>query len=342
MKRIAYLTGTRAEFGLMEKILTGIPDLLLLATGMHLLPEFGETIKAVKAEFPQVKIIDATYEEDNRLSMAKFLGQAETEIAKLLAQEKPDAVLVLGDRAEQLAMAQAAAYLAIPVIHLHGGEETTTIDNKARNAISQLADWHLPASNGAAKKLQQMGIDPSRIKTVGAPGLDQIKDLPPATTKDCLVVLQHPDENEADAAWQIRQTLETVITFNLPVKVIYPNADAGGRSQIKVIENYKDRVTIHPNLPRNKWLRLLNRAKVLIGNSSSGLIEAPSLNLPAVNIGPRQAGREQAKNIINVGYDQKQIQSAIAKALTWKLNNLANPYGDGQTSGRVVKFLKNL
>lgn len=342
MNKIAYLSGTRAEFGLMEKILKNIPNLLLLATGMHLLPEFGETIKEVQAKFTQVKVIDATYEEDNRLSMARFLGHAESRIAAILDQEKPKAVLVLGDRAEQLAMATAAAYLAIPIIHLHGGEETTTIDDKARNAISMLADWHLPATLVAAKKLTRMGINQTRIKIVGAPGLDQIIDLKPAKTKDCLVVLQHPDENEADAAWQIRQTLEAVVEFKLPVKVIYPNADAGGRSMIKVIDEYKNRVEIYPSVERKEFLKLLARARALIGNSSAGLIEAPSLNLPVVNIGPRQTGREQAKNIINVAYDKKQISQAINKALSWQLENITNPYGDGQTAQRVVKFLKNL
>src|SRR3989344_8395905 len=140
MKKIAYLTGTRAEFGLMQKILTGIEtdkdlQLISLATGMHLLPEFGETINEVKAIFPKVKIIDATYEDDNRLSMARFLGRAASGLAEALTPNRPDLVLVLGDRAEQFAMAQTAAYLAIPIIHLHGGEVTTTIDDKTRNAI---------------------------------------------------------------------------------------------------------------------------------------------------------------------------------------------------------------
>jgi len=347
MKNIAYLTGSRAEFGLMQKILLGIEadknlQLVLLATGMHLLPEFGETISEVKAKFPQVKIVDATYIEDNRLSMAKFLGQCTSQLAETLNKEKPDLALVLGDRGEQLAMAVAAAYLSIPIIHLHGGEETTTIDNKARNAITMLADWHLPASKGAAKKLRRLGINKHRIKIVGAPGLDQIKDLPQTDKKDCLVVLQHPDEKEKDAAWQILQTLEAVLTLNLPVKVIYPNADAGGRVMIKVIDKYKDRVEIYPSVARTKFLQLLNRTKVLVGNSSSGLIEAPGFNLPFVNIGPRQTGREQAKNIINVDYNRKQIAKAISKTLGWRLKNLKNPYGDGKTAERVIKFLKRL
>ena len=351
MKKIVYLTGSRAEFGLMQKILTGIEadnqlELVLLATGMHLLKEFGETINEVKSEFPQVKIIDATYEEDNRLSMARFVAKCAGLIVETLDRLKPDLVLVLGDRGEQLAMASASAYLAIPIIHLHGGETTTTIDDKSRNAISMLADWHLPASKGAAKKLRQMRIDKHRIKIVGAPGLDDIKELPASEKKDCLLILQHPDAHEQDAAWQIQQTLDSAIEFKLPLKIIYPNSDAGGRTMIQVIEKYKSGhpqlINTFPNIKREEFLIELSRARVLIGNSSAGLIEAPSLNLPAVNVGPRQNGREQAKNIINVDYNRKQIAKAISKTLGWRLKNIKNPYGDGQTAERVIKFLKRL
>ncbi|MDZ7587259.1 MAG: UDP-N-acetylglucosamine 2-epimerase [Patescibacteria group bacterium] len=351
MRKICYLTGTRAEFGLMQKILQAIQtdkklELILLATGMHLLTEFGETINEVKAEFPRVKIIDATYEEDSRLSMARFVGRALSQLVEVLDQVKPDLVLVLGDRGEQLAMATASAYLAIPVIHLHGGEKTSTVDDKARNAITMLTDWHLPASNGAGKKLKQMGIDKHRIKIVGAPGLDQIQDLPAASKKDCLIILQHPDKKEEEAAWQIQQTLEAVIEFKLPVKVIYPNSDAGGRKMIKVIEEFKQQypqlIETRPSLERLKFLQLLGQARVLIGNSSSGLIEAPALNLAAINIGPRQKGREQAKNIINVDYNRKQIIKAISKTLSWRLKNVKNPYGNGKTTERVIKFLKRI
>ncbi len=255
-------------------------------------------------------------------------------------------VLVLGDRGEQLAMAVAAAYLDLPIVHLHGGETTTTIDNKARNAISQLADWHLPASKGAAKKLRQMRIDKHRIKIVGAPGLDQIKAMLTPEKRDNLLVLQHPDADERAAAWQIEQTLNAVLEFKLPVKVIYPNSDAGGRAIIEIIEKYKNDypqlIKTYPNISRDKFLLELNQTRVLIGNSSAGLIEAPSLNLPVVNVGPRQRGREQAKNVINVDCNRKQIVKAVSKALGWRLNNVKNPYGDGRTGERVIKFLKSL
>ncbi len=351
MKKIAYLTGTRAEFGLMQEILKKINSqpgfkLLLMATGMHLLPEFGKTINEVKTDFPAVKILDATYQDDNRLSMARFLGKCCQLATEILQQEKPDFVLVLGDRAEQLAMAQAAAYLAIPVIHLHGGEHTTTIDNKARNAITMLADYHLPATEKSKEKLITMGIEPAKIKVVGAPGLEEINNLKKTTKKEFLIVLQHPDEQEQDAGKQMAITLEAALSFNLPVKIIYPNSDPGGREIIKVIQEYlkkcPDKLETFPSLAHENYLKLLNQARVLIGNSSSALIEAPSLGLPAVNIGPRQKGREKAENVIDADYDEKAIIQAIKLALARKPAAGINPYGDGKTSERVIKFLETL
>lgn len=321
-------------------------NLLLLATGMHLLPEFGQTINEVKKEFPKVKIISATYKDDNRLSQARFLSQCCRLVTETLQQEKPDLVLVLGDRAEQLAMAQTTAYLAIPVIHLHGGEHTTTIDNKTRNAITMLADYHLPATKKSAEKLISMGIKPEKIKVVGAPGLEEIINLTKAVKKEFLVVLQHPDEQNQNAGKQITATLEAVLSFNLPVKIIYPNSDPGGRQIIKVIqaygEKYPDKFEALPNLTHEAYLKLLSQARALIGNSSSALIEAPSLGLMAVNIGPRQKGREKAENVIDADYDQKSIILAIKAALIKKPNRENNPYGDGQTSQRVLKFLETL
>lgn len=351
MKKVAYLTGTRAEFGLMRKILKKINSqpgfkLLLMATGMHLLPEFGQTIDEVKKEFPEVNILDATYQDDNRLSHARFLSQCCRLVTETLQQEKPDLVLVLGDRAEQLAMAQTAAYLAIPVIHLHGGEHTTTIDNKTRNAITMLTDYHLPATAKSAEKLITMGIEAKKIKVVGAPGLEEINNLKETTKKEFLVVLQHSDEQEKNATKQITSTLKAALSFNLPVKIIYPNSDPGGRDIIKVIQEYvkkyPDRFEAFPNLTHAAYLKLLSQARVLIGNSSSALIEAPSLGLMAVNVGPRQKGREKAENVIDANYDRKSITQAIKLALTKKLTQKDNPYGDGQTSQRVLKFLQTI
>ena len=350
MKKIAYLTGTRAEFGLMQQILIGIRqdkklELKLLATGMHLMDQFGHTITDVDKQF-RVKVIEAVFTKDDRESMARFLGKCTKGVVEELIKNKPEAVMVLGDRAEQLAMAQAAAYLDIPLIHLHGGEETTTVDDKARNAISQLSDWHLPASKKAKKKLIKMGLNKRKIKVVGAPGLDQLKDYQNQEKKFQIVVLQHPDESEDQAGIQVEKTLKAAVSFELPVQVIYPNADAGGRKMIKVIDSFKKKfpklVKTHPSLSRNKYLKLLAESKVLAGNSSSSLIEAPSLGLAVVNIGPRQMGRERGNNVIDVEYNLEDIKIAMEGAMKMTGQRFKNPYGDGKTSKRVIKFLKRL
>ena len=350
MKKIAYLTGTRAEFGLMRSILTKIKmdkklELILLATGMHLMDQFGHTITEVDKEFKS-EIIEAVYLKDDRESMARFLGKCTTGVVKSLVKHKPEVVMVMGDRAEQLAMASAAAYLAIPVVHFHGGEQTTTIDDKARDAISQLSDWHLPATKLARKRLIKMGINKRCVRVVGAPGLEEIKALDEIDKKFQVIVLQHPDENELKAARQMETTLKAALQVDLPIKVIYPNADAGGRAMIKVIKKYAKQfpeiIEEFKSLKRSQFLKLLNQSKVLVGNSSAGLIESPSLGINVVNVGPRQNGREKASNVIDVPYDQDLIMEAIKEALRMKNKRVKNPYGDGKTSKRVIKFLKKL
>jgi len=254
--------------------------------------------------------------------------------------------MVLGDRAEQLAMAQAAAYLDIPVVHLHGGEVTKTIDDKARNSISMLADWHLPASKKAKKRLLKMGLNKKRVRVVGAPGLDEIKKLEKVDKKIQVVVLQHPEENEERAGEQMEKTLKAVLQVDLPIQVIYPNADAGGRAMIKVIQKYAKKfpelVKSHKNIQRDQFLKLLNQSKVLVGNSSAGMIESSGLGINVVNIGPRQKGRERAGNVIDVPYDKDLILEAIRETLITKNKRVKNPYGDGKTTKRVIKFLKRL
>ena len=243
-------------------------------------------------------------------------------------------------------MAQAAAYLDIPLVHLHGGEVTKTIDDKVRNSISQLADWHLPATKKARKRLIRMGMNRKKIKVVGAPGLDEIKKLQTEDKKFQIVILQHPEEDEKRAGEQMETTIKAALLIDLPIHVIYPNADAGGRSMIKVIKKYKNKfpelIKQYPSIKREQFIKLLNQSKVLVGNSSAGLIESPSLGINVVNIGPRQQGREKARNVIDVGYDEGLIQESIREAL--RMNNLRvkNPYGDGKTSRRVVKWLKRI
>lgn len=353
MIKVAYLTGTRADFGLMRLILKRIKKekgfrLLLFVTGMHLLKEFGETIKEVKKEFKIAQIINATCQEDNRLSMALFVGKCLEKTATAFAKYKPDLLLVLGDRGEQLAAATAAAYLQIPIIHFHGGELSGTVDNPVRHAISSSANFHFAPTKQSAQRLANSGINPETIFVVGAPGIEEVKNLPKGIKKNQIVVLQHPAENEKQAGQQMATTLKAALSFQLPIYVIYPNADAGGRKMIKVIKKFAQKhslIKIFPSLSRDKFLGLLNQSSVLVGNSSAGLIEAPSLHLPVINIGERQQNRERAKNVIDVGYNIKQIKQAIKKSLFDKnfqksLLRINNPYDQGETSRKVLRIIK--
>jgi GDP/UDP-N,N'-diacetylbacillosamine 2-epimerase (hydrolysing) len=320
--KVAYVTGTRADFGLMESLLRAINNdrglrLLLFPTGMHLMKEFGETINQVKEEFKITRIINVTYQNDNRLSMALFTSKCLQQTAIAFNHYKPDLVLILGDRGEQLAAACAATYLNIPIIHLHGGEFSGTVDNPVRHAISQLASFHFVATKKSAQHLINADIDPKNIFIVGAPGLKEIK-RPTIRRKRQIVVLQHPAEFEKMAGEQIKITLKAVYSFALPTIIIYPNADPGGRTMIQIIKKFAKThsfIKTYTSLPRDKFLNLLAQSSVLVGNSSAGIIEAPSLKLPVVNIGERQRKRERSNNVINVAYNIEQIKKAINQSL---------------------------
>jgi UDP-hydrolysing UDP-N-acetyl-D-glucosamine 2-epimerase len=261
-----------------------------------------------------------------------------------------------------LAGAIVGVYMGIPVAHIHGGEVTTTVDDYARHAITKLAHIHFPATEESAGRILRMGEDPSRIFVVGAPGLDQILHEPLLTqdelaqkyqldfSKPVLLVVQHPVTLEVDnAPEQIRETLEAVVSLQYQTIVIYPNADAGGRKMIEIIKEYEHLpyLKIFSSIPHKDYLSLLQQASVLIGNSSSALIEAPSFGLPVVNIGTRQMGRERADNVIDTLYNREKIRECIYKAIhddnfRKKAKLCRNPYGDGKASKRISEILSKI
>jgi len=366
-RKILYITGTRADYGLMKSVLKEIKkqpklELEIVATGMHLMEEFGMTITEIKKDGFKIHEIDATYENDNKESMVNFIGKFVQLLTKEVKEIKPDIILLLGDRGEMLAGAIVGAYLTIPVAHLHGGEVTSTVDEFARHAITKLAHIHFPATKESANRIIMMGEDPSNVFVVGAPGLDTIlneKLIEPTElsekynldlSKPILLVVQHPVTTEVDdAPEQIRETLEAIIDLKHQTILIYPNADAGGRRMIEVFKKYKKYsfIKTFKNIPHKEYLSLMKIASVLIGNSSSGIIEAPSFGLPVVNIGSRQEGRQRAENVIDVGYDKEKIISAIKEALhdkdfKEKVKKCKNPYGDGKAGVRIADILSKI
>jgi UDP-hydrolysing UDP-N-acetyl-D-glucosamine 2-epimerase len=365
MKKILYISGTRADYGLMRTVLARIdkaPDLKLeiIATGMHLMPEFGNSVDEIVHDGFTIHKVSVLHERDTRESMAEFVGELVVSLTKKVSEIRPDLILLLGDRGEMLAGAIVGTYTGVPVAHIHGGEITSTVDEPVRHAITKLAHLHLPATKKSARRIIRMGEDPGRIHVVGAPGLEPI--LTGAFTpqerlirkfrinpdKPLVLVVQHPVSDEvADAARQMRSTLNAVSGLHHQALVLYPNADAGGRQMIGVIEEFcrnEPLIQAHKNLYHDDYLGLLKIASVLVGNSSSGIIEAPSFHLPVVNIGTRQESRERAGNVIETGYSTPEISAAIKKALEdaaflRKVKKCKNPYGSGDSAGKIVDLL---
>ncbi|CEG12898.1 UDP-N-acetyl-D-glucosamine 2-epimerase, UDP-hydrolysing [groundwater metagenome] len=366
-RKILYVTGTRADYGLMRSVLENIKqhpllELEIVATGMHLMKEFGYTIHEVESEGYKINRINVTYEKDDKESMAIFIGKFIQKFAEKIRDIKPDIIMVLGDRGEMLGTAIVGSYLSIPVAHIHGGEITSTVDEFTRHAITKLSHIHFPATKKSAERIIKIGEDPNRIFIIGAPGLDSILNhtfhskeeicnlLDLDTKEPILIIVQHPVTIYAEVSnKQMRETLEAIKDLEKQTIVIYPNADAGGRKIIKVIQEYKKFPFIHiiKNLEHDNYLSLMKNADVLIGNSSSGIIEAPSFYLPVVNIGTRQEGRERAENVIDVDHNKDEIIKAIEKALyneefKDKVKKCKNPYGDGKAGERIAKILSKI
>ncbi len=366
-KKIAYISGTRADFGLITPILRAIDqskqlDLQVYAAGMHLMPEFGNTFKYLKKEFPSVMKINAIFKTDDRVGMTKFTAEFLNETVRAFIKNRPDLVLIQGDRPEMLCVAMACLYLGIPTGQVHGGERTSTVDEIARHAITKLSHIHFPATEESARRIEKMGEEKWRIHVVGAPALDTIlNEKLPARIELCrqlgldwqkkiILVTQHSVSEEINQAeMQIRETISAIKSFNLPVVITYPHADAGGRKIIGVIEKEKNNPLFHifPSLEYKQFLALEREAVVWVGNSSGAMIESSSFQTPVVNIGTRQMGRQRGANVIDVGYNSKEIENAIDISLNdsaylKRLKKIKNPWGDGKTGPRVAKILEDI
>lgn len=362
MTRLLVVTGTRADFGLWQPVLEAAmarDDLepSLLVTAMHLEADFGSTAEIVRrARVPIAAEVFCTPSDDSRAAMAGALGVAVTGIAPVLVADPPDWLCVLGDRGEQLAAALAAVHLGIPIAHVHGGEQTLgAVDDTLRDMISRAAHVHMVANEEAAARLQRMGEEEWRISVTGGPGLDQIRQrdtsddtavrrrfgLP--ANSPFLVLLQHPETaGDPDPLGAIEATLAAVDAVGLPTFAIAPNADAGGRGMAATIARHPSLVGHVASLPRDEYLALLSGATALVGNSSSGIIEAPLLGVPAVNVGTRQAGRVRGDNVIDVPNEASAIERGIRSAIDPEFRDQLqqrSPYGDGFAAQRIVEVL---
>lgn len=369
MRRICVLTGTRAEYGLLKPIMTEIKnavdlDLSIIVTGMHLSKEFGYSVNEItKDGFTITARVEMNPAEDTGFSMATSIGKGIIGISTALRKIKPDVLLILGDRIEALAGAIAAAYMNIPIAHIHGGDSTRAgLDESARHAITKFAHIHFPATKKSAERIIKMGEDKRMVFVVGAPCLDVIKKQKFLTRKGVgkkfkidlkkplILLTQHSISIEPEEAEkQIIETLRAIQELAFRTIIIYPNSDAGGRKIIKQIKKYENLPFIqsYKNLSQKDYLNLLKYTSVMVGNSSSGIIESPAFKVPFVNIGKRQEERERADNVIDVNYDKNEIICAIKRALYDKdfmqnVKNCKNPYGDGKAAARIVKVLKKV
>jgi GDP/UDP-N,N'-diacetylbacillosamine 2-epimerase (hydrolysing) len=368
-RKICIVTGSRSEYGLLKMTMKEIQNskklsLQVLATGMHLASDFGSTKKEIEKDGFRISAeVKSTPLKDTPETMAESIGRGIIGMARIFKKIKPDVVMVQGDRVEALSAAIAASYMQIAVAHTHGGDLSRAgLDEYARHAITKIAHIHFPATKKSAERIIKMGEDKKRVFVVGALGLDSIlhERLPKReeirkkykldSSKLFLLALQHSVTTEVkDAAKQIKETMEAIKELGYQTIVIYPNSDAGGRATIRVIERYRKYpfIKIYKNIPHLEYLGLMKTASAMIGNSSSGIIEAPSFHLPVVNVGIRQEGRERAENVLDVGYNKEKIKAAIKKVLqdrrfTNRVKNCRNLYGNGRAGKRIAAILAKI
>ena len=369
-RKICVFTGARSEYGLLYWLMKDLEadpavELQILVAGMHLAPEFGRTITVIEEDgFTPAAKVDSLVSGDSPCAVATSLGLATIKVSQALESLAPDIIVVLGDRYEALAAAQAAMVLNIPIAHLHGGEATEgVIDEAIRHSITKMAHLHFTAAEPYRRRVIQLGEQPDRVFQVGAPGLDNFQRLnlmDRAALESALdlsfsntvfLVTYHPVTLAAETPEVATGELLAALD-RFPLSSIVwtmANADSGGRRINRIIDDYAarnpSRVFAAASLGQVVYLSLMKLADVVIGNSSSGLIEAPTAGTPTVNIGPRQQGRLRAASVIDCAEETEAISDAITRALTadFQANaaNVDSPYGNGGASARVAEILKN-
>lgn len=368
-RKVAVFTGTRAEYGLLYWLMKDVEashhlELQLIVSGTHLSPEFGETWKQVEEDgFSIDAKVEMLLSSDTSVGVVKSMGLGTIGFADALDRLKPEVLVVLGDRFEALSIVQAALIMRIPVAHLHGGEITEgAYDDAIRHAISKMSYLHFVAAEPYRNRVIQMGEAPARVFNVGAIGLDHLLRSPRMDLGELsqslgfdlnspfMLVTYHPVTMlEEDPTRSFSALLQALDQFPAhQIILTYPNADNGGRAIIPLLEAYAQaqpqRVLAIPTLGFRRYLSAVSLAEVVVGNSSSGIIEVPAFGIPTVDIGARQQGRLSADSVLHSGADVGAIESAIRKALTKEFAELSrhtiNPYGKGNASQSIVNVLE--
>lgn len=368
MKKILVVTGTRAEYGLLYWTMKRIDEdkdleLQLVVTGSHLVSDYGFTVNQIKSDgFKIDEEIDMIVSSGKKSAVVKSMGLELIQMSQTFDRLKPDILLILGDRYETFIAATCAMIMNIPIAHMNGGESTEgALDEQIRHAITKMAHIHFPGAEYYKERIIKMGEEPWRVHNVGQAGVESIKrlefmskselesDLGITLDKKTFLITYHPVTlGINDTEEQVDNLLESISSFDANYIFTYPNADFGSDIIVKKLNRFvekNDNAYMFYSLGQKRYLSLMKYVDVAIGNSSSGIIEAPILKVPVVNIGDRQKGRLRNSNIIDVDYKKESIEKAIEKAISSsdfksKLNSMKNIYGEGSTSIQVVDILK--
>ena len=364
-RRIAIITGTRAEYGLLQSTMNALGarddvDIQLIVTGMHLLKQYGNTVKEIEADGVAIAAEVSVMSENagDPKAMALVVAKSIEEMTATFEKLDPEVVVVLGDRVEIFGSGVAAALTGRVLAHIHGGDVTRGgYDESMRHALSKFAHLHFSATEAAKERVIKLGEDPENVYFVGAPGVDLLlseegyskEDLEKTygvSAGDYVLLLQHSVSTAAGKApQQIDDTLQALSKLGKPVIALYPNNDSGGEAIVAALDNATaDNFHVFPNVRREEFLDLMKHAGVMCGNSSAAIIEAGYFGTPVVNIGERQEGREHGENVSHCGHDAETIEKLLRQCFEDEAHkktckDAKPPYGDGKAGEKIAEVL---
>lgn len=370
MRKICFVTGTRAEYGLLSRLMRLVKEdkdlqLQVIATNMHLMPEYGETYKEIEKDgFTIDKKVYMHKPSDDAYGIISSMAEEMQGMNDALSELKPDILVLLGDRYEILVAAQVALIHRVPIAHIHGGEVTEgAFDDAIRHSVTKMSSLHFTSCEEYRHRVIQMGEQPSRVFDVGSLGVENIKAVP-LMTKDeleasldfkidtqTILVTYHPVTLGGDPAKDIREFLDALDQFK-DLKVIFtmPNSDTGRDAIALAVENYvekhSNRAKAYTSLGLKRYLSTLQFVKAAVGNSSSGIIEVPSFGIPTLNIGDRQKGRLASESVVNCGTSKDEVIAGLKLCLSEEMQKAAktyeNPYAKPDTANLIYQELKNV
>jgi GDP/UDP-N,N'-diacetylbacillosamine 2-epimerase (hydrolysing) len=370
-RKVLGITGIRSEYDIISSVFCAIEEhpsleLELIVTGAHLSDNYGSTIEVIKSDgFKIADEVESLINGDLTSSRVKGLAIQMQGMVQTVLRVKPDLLLVLGDREEAISTALLGAYMNVPVAHIAGGDRVVgNVDDQIRHAVTKLAHLHFVTNQESYDRVLKLGEQEFRVFNTGNPGLDRILKVPHLTANELskrldfsleeedplILLIQHVISTEVEQAYfQMKQSMEAVKKLGIKTIISYPNSDAGGQQIIKAIQEYRDLpfVYIGKTIPRLEFINIMRRAGCMLGNSSAGILEAPILKLPVINLGNRQKGRLHAENVEFVAHDVEAICLAVKKAIfdksyREKVALCSNPYGDGHSSAKIADILATI